>query len=81
LRCVEKSKQRDWLQAGEDGFAVLLVDRNPARQCGGDTHVFIEHLLGLLWLANFKDQAFPGEIDTQFVRDALSRRLSCISQT
>jgi hypothetical protein len=44
-------------------FTVLLVDRNPARQCGGDTHVCIEHFLGLLWLTNFKDQSFPREID------------------
>ena len=49
----------------------FLVNGDPAGQRGGDAHVFIEHLLGLLRLTDLEDQTFMGELHALLVMVSL----------
>ena len=62
LRRVEHRQQSGWLQSSQNGFTALLVNGDPAGQCGGDAHVLVENLLRLLRLTDLEDQAFTGEL-------------------
>ena len=59
---VEQRQQSGWLQSGQNGFAALLVNGDPAWQCGGDAHILVENLLRLLRLTDLEDQTFTGEL-------------------
>src|ERR1035437_9330184 len=52
---VEHRQQNGWLQGSHNGFAAVLVDGNPARQCCGDAHVLVENFLRLLGLTDLED--------------------------
>src|ERR1017187_8536230 len=59
---MEHRQQNGWLQSSQNGLTALLVDGNPAGQCGRDAHVLVENFLRLLGLTDLEDQTFAGEL-------------------
>src|ERR1039457_283521 len=59
---MEHRQQNGWLQSSQNGLTALLVDGNPAGQCGGNAHVLVENFLRLLGLTDLEDQTFAGEL-------------------
>src|SRR5664280_1369152 len=59
---MEHRQQNGWLQSSQNGLTALLVDGNPAGQCGRDAHVLVENFLRLLGLIYLEDQTFAGEL-------------------
>ena len=50
-----------WLDGGELGDAAFLIDGDPAGQGRGDFEVRLQHLLGLVGVADLKDPTLAGE--------------------
>jgi hypothetical protein len=70
LRLVEHRQKSGWLQSSQNSFAALLVNGDPAWQCGGDAHVLVQNLLRLSRLTDLEDQTFTFELDA-FLRHGL----------